>query len=206
MLPFELPAGTTLTTLITHVMPRAHAALVPASGTGETWTAIVAIDSGERFTAVVRGNDVTVREGEDRARAFWIILHAGTAQHFLDDWLGPRNYAPKFTPPGEVRWIGDPRLLKRLAMVSAKVELALTDFEGERATMIIASGAAARKALDGDDPDVVVEMAMASFTELLRGEITPDAAIAEQHVTVKGKKLVAMQLALALAPLFPARR
>jgi putative sterol carrier protein len=53
---------------------------------------------------------------------------------------------------------------------------------------------------------VTVEATVAVFEELLAGKIAPEDAIAEGRVTVKGNKLLAMQLALAVAPLAPAKK
>ena len=44
------------------------------------------------------------------------------------------------------------------------------------------------------------------FEELLAGKLAPQDAIAEGRVAVKGNKLLAMQLALAVAPLAPAKK
>jgi putative sterol carrier protein len=91
-------------------------------------------------------------------------------------------------------------------MASGKIELALVDLDGERVAMTVAFGAAAKKTIDPDDPDVTIEATVAVFEEILAGKLAPEEAIAEGRVTVKGKKLLAMQMALALAPLAPPKR
>ena len=57
-----------------------------------------------------------------------------------------------------------------------------------------------------DDPDVSISIALPAFLEVLAGTLGPDQAIAEGRVKLTGKKLVAMQFALALVPYFPERR
>jgi putative sterol carrier protein len=206
MFPFEIPVGATVESLFTEVIPAAHARLVPASAGAETFVAVIAVEGDASYTATVRAGGIDVRKGEEKGPAFWMVVDADAVQMFLDDWTGAKRYVPTFTPPGDLRFPSDPRVLKRIAMVSGKVQLALSDFEGERITMTVASGAAAKKTIDTDDPDVVVELSSDVFLRLLRGEIAPETAIVDELVTVKGKKLVAMQFALALAPFFPISR
>jgi hypothetical protein len=207
MFPFEIPPGTTVRALVTDVIPRAHAELVPKSAGPETFRAVIAIDRGPSFTADVRAGAIDVREVEEKKVDFWITFDEPVAARFLADWSSTKALAPKFAPPGDVKLLTDPRVLKRLAMVSGKVEIALADFPGEdgpeRVAMTIASGAAAKKTIDRDDPDVVVEATMSAFLRLLDGTLAPEEAIADNHVSVRGKRLVAMQFALALAPFFP---
>jgi putative sterol carrier protein len=212
MFPFEIPPGTTVRDLVTKVFPETHARLVPAAtgaAGGEAFTIVLALEGlegGGSFTADVQGNTVTVRDDEARQRHVWVCARAEDAERFLEDWSGARRFVPKFVPGGDLVLLTDPRILKRLAMVSGKVELALADFEGERVAMTVALGAAAKKTIDPDDADVTVEATVAVFEELLAGKIAPQDAIAEGRVAVKGNKLLAMQLALAVAPLAPAKK
>lgn len=212
MLPIAIPAGTTLHSLFTDVVPAAHAKLVAAGDDARSFCAVIAVDGGASFRAEIRGAHMDVRDGEeaDRKRIdFWMTFDEEVAQAFLDDWTGPQRFAPSFAPPGDLKLLTDPRVLRHLAMVSGKVELALTDFpldgESSRIAMTIASGAAAKRTIDRDDPDVIVEATTEAFLRLLAGKLTPEEAIVDNHVTVRGKRLVAMQFALALAPFFPAR-
>ena len=147
-----------------------------------------------------------VGERHDETDRFDLSLRiaAATAQRFLDDWSGPKRWLPKFTPGGGVAILTDPRLLRRLAMVTGRIELAISNFEGGRVSMTLAAGARAVHD-DSATPDVVVEMKMDAFERLLDASLAPDEAIGDSHVTVRGKKLVAMQFALALVPFFPPR-
>jgi putative sterol carrier protein len=209
MFPFEIPPGTTLRSLVTKVFPETHAKLVPAAAGADAFTIVLALEGlegGGSFTADVKGGTVTVREEEARQRHVWVCARAEDAERFLGDWSGAKRFVPKFVPGGDLVLMSDPRILKRLAMVSGKIELALTDFEGERVAMTVALGAAAKKTIDPEGADVTVEATVAVFEELLAGTIAPEDAIAEGRVTVKGNKLLAMQLALAVAPLAPAKK
>jgi putative sterol carrier protein len=88
-------------------------------------------------------------------------------------------------------------------MVDGKIELALREFNGSRVGMTFALGAAAKKGIDPEDAGVVVEVSLSVFERMLAGKLSPDAALADGDVHVRGKRLVAMQLAFALAPFFP---
>jgi putative sterol carrier protein len=208
MFPFEITADATVRSLVTKVFPETHTKLVPKGAGGDAaFTVVLALEGEGSFTAVVKGASVTVREDEEaRDRQVWISVRASHAERFLDDWKTERRFVPKFTPAGDVVLISDPRVLSRLVIASGKIELALVDLDDERITMTVAFGAAARKTIDTDDPDVTIEATVAVFEEILAGKLAPEDAIAEGRVTVKGKKLLAMQIALALAPLAPPKR
>jgi len=203
MLPIDVPPGTTLESLFLDVLPKAHAQMVPKDATGR-FVAVQEVTGFATYTLEIRGNDLKVTEGAADKPDFWVTVAEAHAQMFLDDWMGPRKLAPKSFPK-EVIAISDPRILKRLAMVSAKAELALVDLDGERVRLVAASGAAAKKPIDPDDPDVVLEATADTFVRLVEGTLPPEDAIADGKVTVRGKKLLAMQYALAFAPFYPKR-
>ena len=205
MLPLSIPPGTTPHALITELLPRDHARLVPA-GSGRARVFVHVGDA--RYTLDVDGEKVAVHAGEraDETDRFDLELatDAATLQRFLDDWSGPKRWPPKFTPGGGVAILTDPRLLRRLSMVTGRIELAIADFEGRRVALTLAAGSKAARD-DRSPPDVVVELSMDAFERLLDATLSPDEAIADAEVTVSGKKLVAMQFALALVPFFPPR-
>jgi putative sterol carrier protein len=80
--------------------------------------------------------------------------------------------------------------------------MTLDDFNGGSASLLVASGPDASLY---DDPDASLHIKMPAFRQLLAGRLTPDAAIVDGHVALTGKKLVAMQFALAMVPYFPER-
>jgi hypothetical protein len=207
VLPFTVPPGTTPHSLITELLPKDHARLVPPSA-GRA-RVFVEVDDA-RYTLEVDGSHVTPRAGEpgdERDRDTYDLrlrIDHATLQRFLDDWSGPKRWIPTFTPSGGVAILTDPRLLRRLAMVTGCIEIAIADFEGGRVSMSLAAGARAAQDHRGE-PDVVVELAMDAFERLLAATLAPDEAIADSHVTVRGKKLVALQFALAVVPFFPPR-
>jgi hypothetical protein len=205
VLPFEIPPGTTPRTLLTELLPRDHARLVPAEA-GRA-RVLVQVDDA-RYELDLDGPRLSLDEAqggiraEDRGR-FDIVLTVAesTIQRFLDDWSGPKRWLPKFTPQGGVHILTDPRLVRRAAMVTGSIEIAVADFEGGPVGMRVAAGARAMRG--EDEADAVVDLSMDAFERLLAGTLGPDDAIADRHVTVRGKKLVAMQFALALVPFFP---
>jgi putative sterol carrier protein len=210
MFPIDIPAGTTVESLFTDVYPALHRKLVSASSGGATREALTSVvrleGGGPSYTIVVRGKDIDVNEGEAEGAPLWVTLRREVVERFLEDWMGPKKYVPKTAPPADMVLLSDPRVMRRLAMVSARVELALTDFEGERVSLTAGCGDVAKKGIDPDDPDVVIEATMDTLTRLVGGDLSPEEALVDGHVAQRGKRLVAMQLALALAPFFPARR
>jgi hypothetical protein len=211
MLPFEIPAGTTARSLFETVLPTAHKQLVPAEAGNPELTLAVRVGDSEAlregggslgYTFIFRGSEVTIVEGEQPAN-LWIAVQKKTLERFLGDWMGERRFAPKFTPRGGALLLTDPRIMKRLVMVTGRIELALPDFEGERASFFVGAGGGKKIAIATDAPDVVIEATVPTFERLLAGTLPPDEAIGGNHVTLRGKKLVAMQFAFALAPFFP---
>jgi putative sterol carrier protein len=202
MFPFEVPAGTTLDSLFREVLPKAHAQMVPASAPRDRFVVVQKVSGFETFTLEIRGPEMKVSPGATDRPDFWVLTPRENVELFLDDWLGPKKLVPKRVPK-EMVSISDPRILKRLALVSAKAELALTDLEGRRVALVAASGGAAKKHIEEDDPDVVLEAGAATFMRLVEGTLPPEEAIADGAVAVRGKRLLAMQLALAFAPFYP---
>lgn len=206
MLPFDIPAGTTVETLFAEVLPRLHRQLVPDEPRAAELRAVARVVGHKSYTLAVRGAELAVHEGEDEGAPVWVCLDARAVELFLDDWSGPRRLVPDPLPTSGVLLLTDPRLLRRVAMVSGRIELAMKDFPGAgRVAMTLGAGDAARKGIDPGDPDVVIEATLSSVERLLSGALSPEDALVDEHVTVRGKRFVAMQLALALAPLHPSR-
>jgi putative sterol carrier protein len=200
MIPRTLPPGTTLRSLVEVLLPADHAAHVPPDA-GEARVCF-RFAGGAAYTLEASGSRLTVTE-TDRIESAPLLLSVpeDTAQLFLDDWLGPQKLAPSFEPVG-LGSITDARFLRRISAVKGVISLTLADFEGRPATLQVASGPDASLY---DDPDVTITIQLPAFLKMLAGALPPDEAITGGHVTLNGKKLVAMQFALALAPYFPAR-
>ncbi len=209
MLPFEIPPGTTLEKLITDVVPAAHARLVPQSAGREPFTCAIELEGAGSWIVSLDGPKMTVRAGEEKTPDVRIRARGEDAQAFLDDYMGDKRFVPKHQrPAGGVMMLSDPRVLKRVKMVNGVIELAIGDFDDgkgapRRAWLSAALGGPAKKV--EPDADVTVEVTMKTFLRLAAGGATPEEALADGDVPVKGKRLVAMQIAFALAPLFPAR-
>jgi hypothetical protein len=212
MFPIDIPAGTTVESLFTDVYPALHRKLVSdtSAAKGEALTSVVRLEGGgPSYTIVIRGKDIDVTEGEAEGAPLWVALDRDVVERFLEDFMGPKNYAPKMAltaGAAPLVLLSDPRVMRRLAMVSARVALALTDFEGERVSLVCGSGDVAKKGIDPDDPDVIIEATMDTLQRLVGGQLSPEEALADGHVAQRGKRFVAMQYALALAPFYPARR
>ncbi|HEX8795140.1 MAG TPA: SCP2 sterol-binding domain-containing protein [Polyangiaceae bacterium] len=207
MLPIEIPAGTTATVLVTEIVPALHAKMVPADAPADAFAVALRIEDEGSWTVRVRGARMTVSEGDEPgvAPALWMWTTARAVERFLDDATGEKRLLPKFGPVGGVATMSDPRVLKRVAMASGRIELALVDERGERLGIVFGFGAAAKKAIDPEDADTVIEADLATVERVLRGELGPEDALADGNVRVKGNRLLAMQLALAVAPFYPGK-
>lgn len=204
----EIPPGTTLESLVTDAVPAAHQKLVPASAGSDRFGVGLHFFGGPKYTLEIAGATLTVREGADADVDLWLGADATVARAFVADLSGDKRFAPTFTPPGDVAMISDPRVFRRIKMVTGKLELALVDFPGDggpRASLWVCLGAPAKKPAFPEDADVTIETHTATFERMLRGALGPEDALADGDVKVSGKRLVAMQLALALAPLYPKR-
>jgi SCP-2 sterol transfer family len=209
MLPLDLPAGTTIESLVTEAVPALHGRLVGDEAPDETFTVNLRIDGRGSWVVRVRGRHMRVETGEQERPSLWMYTTEAAAERFLEDALGPRRFLPRVASParaGGVRTMSDPRMLKRVAMASGRIELAVIDTDGARLTVVFGFGDAARRAMDAEDPDTVVEASMAALDRVMRGELGPDEAISSGAVTVRGSRWLAMQLALAVAPLYQTRR
>jgi putative sterol carrier protein len=102
-----------------------------------------------------------------------------------------------------VRTVSDPRVVRRVAMANGRIGVSVVDDDGGRLTVVFGFGDATRRPIVPDDPDTVVEIPIATLEGILGGARSPDEALASGDVTVRGSRLLAMQLALALAPLYP---
>lgn len=206
MLPIEIPEGTTIESLVTDVVPSLHARMVGADVPGDVFTIAVRVEGRGGWTVRIRGQEMKVEEGEAARPTLWMHTTERAVERFLEDALGPRRLLPKFAPVGGVTTMSDPRVVKRVAMASGRIELAVKDDDGERLAIAFGFGDAARKAIDPEDADVVVETRLDTLERVLRGELGPEDALADGNVKVRGNRFLAMQLALAVAPFYPAKR
>ncbi|WP_394847990.1 SCP2 sterol-binding domain-containing protein [Pendulispora brunnea] len=213
MLPQNLPAGTTVESFFEDILPEAHRQLVPADASAGEYIVSIRMEGPgtgtTRYAYTIRGREISIARGADSpaqsAAHLWIAGEHAALTFFLEDWSGPRRFAPSFEPAQGVKLITDPRVLKRLAQATGKIELGLIDFEGGAGNLVLSAAGAKKHAFKDTDSDAVIETRVEVFEKLLAGKLGPDEAIADSHVTVRGKKLVAMQFAFALAPFFPAR-
>jgi putative sterol carrier protein len=204
MFPFEVPPGTTIDGLFRDILPRAHATMVPASAPRDRFVVVEKVAGFETFTLEIEGPRMTVRTGAVERPDFWVLLERSNVQLFLDDWTGDKKLLPQRMPK-EMVSISDPRVLKRLALVSAKAELAIKGIGDGRVALTAATGGAAKKPIDADEADVVLEASASTFMRLVEGTLPPEDAIADGEIAVRGKRLTAVQLALAFAPFYPMR-
>jgi putative sterol carrier protein len=151
---------------------------------------------------------MTVSDGEEPGvkPTLWMWTTARAVERFLEDATGEKRMLPKFGAVGGVATMSDPRVLKRVAMASGRIELALVDDQGERHGIVFGFGSAAKKEIDPEDADTVIETDLMTAERVLRGEMGPEDALADGNVRVKGNRFLAMQLALAVAPFYPAKR
>lgn len=214
MLPFNAPKGTSPRDYLVSVVPEAHRSLVgppskAPSGNKATkrWDVLVSIPGEVTVLYGIDGQDIQVteaRSGDDAELS--LTLERGDVTRFLEDWSGLRKWVPKFEPRGAAL-ITDPQVVSRIAMVTGSVEAVLPDLEGGPARLVVAAFGGKRGRFEGgiDRPDTTVDLGASVFEAMLAGRMAPDEALSSGAVGIKGKKLVAMQFAFALAPFFPAK-
>ena len=166
----------------------------------------VRVEDAGSWTVVIRGSEMQVTAGEVDRPALWLCTTARVIDLFLEDAVGPRRLIPRFEPGPGTAILSDPRLVKRAAMAHGRIELALRDLDGERLAIVFGFGHAARKRIDPDDADVVVEAGLGTVERMLSGTLAPEEALADGDVSVRGNRMLALQLALAVAPFYPQKR
>jgi putative sterol carrier protein len=200
-----VPPDTTIESLVTDVIPALHARLVPDEGPSERFSVAVRIEGCGSWTARIVGRDMQVDAGEEGRPTLWMYMTKGSAERLLADAVGPRRLLPE--PVGGqsangAPWMGDPRVIKRLALANGRIELAAVDEQGSRLAVVLGLGDATRRPMAPEDPDTIAEAAMTTLESMARGEQGPEEALSNGAVTVRGSRLLALQLALAVAPFY----
>jgi hypothetical protein len=214
LLPLDIPPGTTLAALVTEVIPTVHALWVGDGAATEPFTVALRIEGRGSWTFRIRGREMIVDERVEARPTLWMYTTGATADRFLEDALGPKRLVPKTaaaSAPGgadptgavAVRTVSDPRVVRRVAMANGRIGISVVDDDGSRLTVVFGFGDATRRPIAPEDPDTVVEIQIATLEGILGGARSPDEALTSGDVTVRGSRLLAMQLALALAPLYP---
>ncbi len=203
---FEIPPDTTIRSLLETVAPALHERLVPEDAPSDAMTVNVRIEDAGSWTVHIRGREMRVAPGEVDRPTLWLFTTARSVELFLEDATGPQRLAPRFHRSAAPTLFTDPRLVRRVAMAHGRIELALRDMDGERLAVVLGFGHAARKRIDPDDADVVVEAGLGTVERMLAGTLAPDAALADGDVEVRGNRMLALQLALAIAPFYPQGR
>jgi hypothetical protein len=200
MFPFEIAPGTTIEQLLHSVLPKTHAKLVKPDEAG-SFEVGVKVAPGKTWVLSIASNVLTTRESS-ATTPVWVHLEEKAAVFFLDDMAAAKRFVPKFVPEGGFTMLTDPRVLRRVSMVSGKIEIKLVDSPIGTISLFVAAGAKAKEGLHADDPDAVLELHMPTVEKILAGSLGPEAALSDGSVAIKGKRLVAMQFALAIAPYF----
>jgi len=205
MLPLDLPPDTTLESLVTDAIPALHARLVGAGGPADGFTVALRVDGRASWTMRIRGREMRVDEGEEPRPTIWMYTTEEMAERFLEDALGSKRLVPKAAAGSGVVMLSDPRIVQRVAMANGKIELVVIEEDGRRLSAIFGFGSATRRPIDPDKPDTVVEVPLAALHSVVSGGRAPEDVLSSGDVTVRGSRLLAMQLALAVAPFYPKR-
>ncbi len=200
MFPFEIAPGTTIEQLLNDVLPKAHAKLVSATEVG-SFKVAVKVTPGPTYLLSIDKNRLSVRE-ESAKTGIWVHLDEKAVVFFLDDMATTKRFLPKFVPEGGFTMLTDPKVLKRVSLVNGKIEIKLVDSPIGTISLFVAAGAKAKEGLFADDPDATLEVHMPTVENILSGKVGPEAALSDGSVGIKGRRLVAMQFALAIAPYF----
>jgi hypothetical protein len=180
---------------------RVHAAGQELSRARE-WTIGMRIRRRFTRTVVIHGPKFSVADRTPDACDMWVSTDEASAAYFLADAKGERRLCGTPHPSMPIATPTDPRLLSRIASESAKVECALRMADGTRLLLMFGCGKHAARGIDDFDPEVELEVPEAVFVAVSQGRTTPSGALEHPDLSIRGKKLVAVKLALALAPLF----
>jgi len=205
VLAIDIPPDATIESLVTEVVPSLHARCVPETAPGDPMSISVRVEGPGRvasYRMVIRGRELEVEAGEDPRPTLWVFTTEATLESLLRDALGPRRLVPTAAAGAPAVTLTDPRLVRRVAMASGRIEIAVHDDHGTRLAAVFGFGVAARRPIDPDRPETVAEGTMATLQRVLRGEIGPEEALSSGAVSVRGSRLLAAQLALAIAPFF----
>src|SRR5579884_969346 len=143
---YDIPQGTTIESLLESVAPALHDGLVPDGVPSDSFVVSVHVAGTGAFTVHIRGRAMRVERGENGRPTLWLFTTSRVVERFLEDARGPRRFLPTSPPPhGAVAVLSDPRLLKRVAMASGRMELALRDADGERLSVVLGFGDATRR-------------------------------------------------------------
>jgi hypothetical protein len=213
VLPSDVPPDATIESLVTEVFPALHARLAGGAAAGEVFSIAVRIGDRPGWTARIDGPRMTVEPGEAGRPTLWVHASELAALRFLEDATGPKRLLPSSLVGGgggaAPAWtavaLSDPRVIRRVALVSGRIELAVVDDDGARLAMVFGFGDAARKPIDPERPDAVAEGTRATLERALRGDLPPAEAISSGALRVRGSRLLVMQLALAVAPFYVRR-
>jgi len=205
MLPFHAPPGTSVRDYILRLVPDAHRNLVPKGDGTKRWDISVTVPGETSARYRIDGGELWVDEERSDAHVA-LILEKDHVERFLADWAGPKRWVPKFEPRGAAL-VTDPRVLSRVALVNGSLEAIVPDLDGSPVKVVVAAFGGKLGAFEPgiDEPDAKIEVTNRTFEAMLAGTLAPDEALSSGEVAVRGRKLVAMQLAFALAPFFPAR-
>lgn len=206
MFPFEIPPGTTVESLVTRLIPELHARLVGEDGPNDELAIGVRIEGSGSWTLRIRGRQMSVHDGEDERVSLWVHSTTRDVTRFTEDFFGAGRVAPYEVRPGGVATLTDPRAVKRLAMANGRIEIGVRDDAGERIAMVLGFGAAARRPIDPHDADAVIDAGLATIERVMRGDMRPEDVLRHGDVSVRGNRFLPMQLALALAPFWEAKR
>lgn len=202
MKPIELPAGTTVTSFIEELLAKEHESRVTDDGP-ETFVVHARIEGLDSFTITVRGRALSVERGEVGKAQLWVATDAASAERALDDALGDGKLLPDVQDPASVPAITDPKLLRRLVMVSGTVKAELTGF-GESPLWVAFGAGAKASRIDPERTDAEVSVPMSVLSQLLSLTKKPDEVLKDLSVKTKGNPFVPMQIALAMAIMLPA--
>jgi hypothetical protein len=203
MIPFDIPPGTTLETLLCVVAPSFHAQSVPRDAPVDPLTIHVRVDGAGDWAVRIEGGTMHVAEGEPDKPTLWVHTTARVVACFLDDATGPRRWVPQGPPPPGAVAFSDPRLVKRAAMASGRIELAIPDVDGERLAVVLGFGAAARQHSLQRVERRLDDGVGAVGVDRPAGALPPEEALSDGGVRIRGNRFLPMQLALAAAPFYP---
>jgi hypothetical protein len=210
MFAWTVRADETLESLVDTQLPAHHKAALAArtgaaaAGGASARAFVVGIRIRRRLTRTlhVLGDQLVVKQEAPRSCDLWVSTDEASAEYFLADAKGPRVLTAKPNAAFPVLTPTDPRMLAHIAGESAKLECTLKMPDGTQLSMLFGCGKHAAKGIDDFDPEVRLVLPAMLLTAFTQAEVSPQSAIESPDIEWHGKKLVAVKLALALAPIF----
>jgi len=208
MRPYVIPKGTTPRVALLELLPAEHAARVPRSVRASLYRGVVKLrgDGGGTFSIAIDGASLSIREGDDPDRQFWLATDVASVTWALSEAMQAQSQGaggPAWQPLVEVPT--DPRLVARLLAMDGRVVVEVTGVPGVRSRLWVAVGCGSRavRHVDEQEPDTTIALPYEVTRRMGTGEIDMKAAGEAGQLRIEGSRMLAMQFMLVMSMMGP---